>query len=262
MDDDDSGERSPTSGEINQIKVSVTCEMKPNVVIKLKRCDISEYEETSKEKTVATKKRKCDASNTTTMMTRAKRRKLNAETIQAIETTIETKSKSTNKETLERESTSSQNLSVAVVNTTETSCESSTQDKPIESERTSSENLTVAVVNTIETSDESSTDDKSIEANSTSSQILTIAKPLWSIDDAIWAKIRGSCHWPARIIKILPKKQFIVEWFNDYRTTRVFASQIYKFAPNIFMFQEKFDLVAGLREAAEEATLHMLRNRR
>lgn len=75
------------------------------------------------------------------------------------------------------------------------------------------------------------------------------------IDEVIWGKIRGSTHWPAKVLSI-EKRTFKVEWFNDYRTTQLYLSQMYKFCPNFYKFSLKFDTVVGLKDAAEEALLY------
>lgn len=75
------------------------------------------------------------------------------------------------------------------------------------------------------------------------------------IDEVIWGKIRGSTHWPAKVLSI-GKRTFKVEWFNDYRTTQLYLSQMYKFCINFHKFSLKFDTVVGLKDAAEEALLY------
>lgn len=88
----------------------------------------------------------------------------------------------------------------------------------------------------------------------------TIALIPFTVGEVVWGKIRGSPHWPAKIQKI-ENRRFVVEWFNDYRTTRLYRSQIYKFCPNFNVFPDKFDTTIGLKDAAEEALLYGMNNR-
>lgn len=78
----------------------------------------------------------------------------------------------------------------------------------------------------------------------------------FSTGEVIWAKIRGSPHWPARILQI-GSRLIGVEWFNDYRTTKLYRSQLYKFYPNFNLFAEKFNTTVGLKAAAQEAMIHI-----
>lgn len=82
----------------------------------------------------------------------------------------------------------------------------------------------------------------------------------FSIDDIVWAKIKGSKHWPARIVEIeLQKRTYIykVFWFNDYRTSNVFKSQIFKFQPNFEKFAKKFGSDIRLETAGKEALIYL-----
>lgn len=86
--------------------------------------------------------------------------------------------------------------------------------------------------------------------------IKTVAVMPFSTGEVIWCKIRGAVHWPAKIL-LIGTRQIEVEWFNDYRTSKVFRSQIYKFYPNFRLFAEKFDTTVGLKAAAQEAMIHI-----
>lgn len=88
----------------------------------------------------------------------------------------------------------------------------------------------------------------------------TIARIPFTVGEVVWEKIRGSPHWPAKIQKI-ENRRFVVEWFNDYRTTRLYRSQIYKFCPNFNVFSDKFDTTIGFKDAAEEALLYGMKHR-
>lgn len=113
-----------------------------------------------------------------------------------------------------------------------------------------------------------SSKDKGIPATTEVPQIIeeipkitkkTIAIVDFKLKEVVWAKIRGSHHWPAEIISI-KKRQYQVRWFNDYRTTNVFRTQLYKFKSNFHEFAKKFSTSIPLETAAKEALL-VLANR-
>lgn len=95
-----------------------------------------------------------------------------------------------------------------------------------------------------------------LENESPVNEIMTVAVEPFSINEVVWGKIRGSPHWPAKIIQYHPRR-IEVEWFNDYRTTKLFRSQVFKFYPNFNIFAEKFDSTVGLKVAAQEALMHV-----
>lgn len=90
---------------------------------------------------------------------------------------------------------------------------------------------------------------------------MTMALMPYAVGEVVWGKIRGWPHWPARIIRILPRL-YEVEWFNDFRTTKLYRSQMLRFRPNFTVFVEKFDTTIGLREAAEQAMMYLVSGRR
>lgn len=47
----------------------------------------------------------------------------------------------------------------------------------------------------------------------------------------------------------------IVTWFNDYRTTKMYRTQIFKFLLHYDEYSKKFDETIGLRIAAQEALM-------
>lgn len=79
------------------------------------------------------------------------------------------------------------------------------------------------------------------------------------IGEVVWAKIRGYPGWPARIESIYGDKRqtFRVYWFNDYRTSNIYRSQIYKFHLNFEQFSKPFDSHIGLETAAREALMYL-----
>lgn len=78
----------------------------------------------------------------------------------------------------------------------------------------------------------------------------------FSKNEIVWAKIRGSVHWPAKITAI-GQRQFEVYWFNDYRRSKVFRTQIFKFYPNFEKFSVHFTTSVGLETAAKEALIYL-----
>lgn len=90
-----------------------------------------------------------------------------------------------------------------------------------------------------------------------------IAELEYSIGEVIWAKIRGFPCWPAKIesIKSGKKQSYDIVWFNDYRRSNVFKTQIYKFYPNFERFSPTFSTHIGLETAAKEALIHLGSNR-
>lgn len=84
-----------------------------------------------------------------------------------------------------------------------------------------------------------------------------VAKPEFAVKEIVWSKLRGHSHWPARIERIVSNaagtKMFDVVWFNDYRRSRIYRLQVFKFLENFEKFAIKFDDVVGLKTAAFEA---------
>lgn len=82
-----------------------------------------------------------------------------------------------------------------------------------------------------------------------------IARIDFAIGEIVWAKIRGFSHWPAKIKSIPNDRMVVVVWFNDYRITKVYKTQIFKFLMNYDEFAKKFGKVVGLECAAKEALI-------
>lgn len=84
-----------------------------------------------------------------------------------------------------------------------------------------------------------------------------VAVPEYSIKDIVWCRIKGSCHWPARVERITStlngNLMYEVFWYNDYRRSKVGRLQIFKFLENFERFAVKFNDVVGLKTAAFEA---------
>lgn len=85
--------------------------------------------------------------------------------------------------------------------------------------------------------------------------VLTIAPMIFKLGEVVWAKIKGSVHWPARIKSFPSNKMVTVVWFNDYRTTKIYRTQIFKYLLNFDTYAKNFDRVVGLEKAAKEGLI-------
>lgn len=61
----------------------------------------------------------------------------------------------------------------------------------------------------------------------------------------------GFPHWPCKIKSFPSDRHAEVVWFNDYRKTKIFRTQMFKFLPNFHKYAEKFDDCIGLKTADE-----------
>lgn len=89
---------------------------------------------------------------------------------------------------------------------------------------------------------------------STFAKDRTVALPDFSVDDIVWAKLRGSPHWPARIVAI-ENGRFEIYWYNDYRKSKVNRSQLFKFHVNFDTFSKKGNSNVHLETAIKEALI-------
>lgn len=87
-------------------------------------------------------------------------------------------------------------------------------------------------------------------------QFNIIAKIEFKIDEVVWAKIKGYPAWPAKIKSFASSKMVVVIWFNDFRVTKVYKTQLFKFLKNFYKFAKSFDNSIGLKEAAQQALLY------
>lgn len=83
----------------------------------------------------------------------------------------------------------------------------------------------------------------------------------FKVGEVVWAKLRGFPCWPARIEKIIGDKKQLIEifWFNDYRKSKVYRSQIFNFHDNFSQFSKEFESHVGLETAAKEALIYLAR---
>lgn len=78
--------------------------------------------------------------------------------------------------------------------------------------------------------------------------------------EVIWCKLKGFVHWPARIesiTKIGGRYSYTVYWFNDYRLSKVFENQLFKFEENFKKFSCNFQNRLGLETASKEALIYI-----
>lgn len=89
-----------------------------------------------------------------------------------------------------------------------------------------------------------------------SAEANVVARIDFAVGDVVWAKFKGFPHWPARITAFTSKLMVEVFWFNDYRRTRIYRTQLFTFLPHFEEFSLKFDDHIGLRTAAREAMIY------
>lgn len=100
----------------------------------------------------------------------------------------------------------------------------------------------------------------SLECDPSTSQksnekVETVAEIDFKIGEIVWAKIKGFPHWPAEIVTFHSNKMLEVVWFNDYRKTKLYKTQLFKFLTNFETFSTNFDNAVGLQTAAKEAMI-------
>lgn len=83
-----------------------------------------------------------------------------------------------------------------------------------------------------------------------------VARIDYKINEVVWAKIKGFPHWPAKLKRIDSNKMVTVVWFNDYRTTKIYKTQLSKFLLNFEQFAHTFEQHIGLKKAAHEALIY------
>lgn len=83
-----------------------------------------------------------------------------------------------------------------------------------------------------------------------------VVKIEYRIGEVVWAKIKGSPAWPAKIKFFASSRMVVVTWFNDYRTTKIYKTQLFKFLTHFDAFAKNFDSSIGLKTAAQEALIY------
>lgn len=82
----------------------------------------------------------------------------------------------------------------------------------------------------------------------------TIAIVEFNENEVVWAKLKGHPYWPARIVSF-EKNKFEIFWFNDYRKSKVFRTQLLKFNQTNFEEYSKTKKI-GFEAAVKEAILY------
>lgn len=100
---------------------------------------------------------------------------------------------------------------------------------------------------------------KNYDSDKKEPESKAIVKMAFQIDDAVWVKIRGHPTWPAKIEKFHYGRTLMVDvfWFNDYRRTKVFGSQLQNFLLNLQTYKHTFQNHIGLETAVKEAMIYL-----
>lgn len=101
---------------------------------------------------------------------------------------------------------------------------------------------------------------KNSDGNKKEQQSNQIVKMTFQIDDAVWVKIRGFPTWPAKVERFHYGRALMADvyWFNDYRRTKVFGSQLQSFISNFDTYKDTFQNHIGLETAVKEAMYHLM----
>lgn len=102
---------------------------------------------------------------------------------------------------------------------------------------------------------------KSVENEKITNQPMAVSNEFYRVGQVVWAKLRCFPSWPAKIERICGDKKQLIEiyWFNDYRRSKVFRSQIFDFHKHFAEFAVDFDKHIGLEMAAKEALIYIAR---
>lgn len=74
------------------------------------------------------------------------------------------------------------------------------------------------------------------------------------ISEIVWCKLSGFHHWPAKILRFEGKK-IVVFWYNDYRQSSVFLSQLFPFEKYCLLFSKNVSIALGT--AIKEALIEL-----
>lgn len=92
-------------------------------------------------------------------------------------------------------------------------------------------------------------------APTTSNNNMVVAKIEFKVGEIVWARIKGFPHWPAKIKSFPSAKMAEVVWLNDYRKTKLYRTQLFKFLKNYDEFSNRFNDTVGLEKAAKEGLI-------
>lgn len=85
--------------------------------------------------------------------------------------------------------------------------------------------------------------------------IAPVVKVVFRPSEIVWAKIKGFVAWPARIKSFPSSNMVIVSWLNDYRVTKIYRTQMFKFLLFFDTFSKRFNDTVGLETAAKEGLI-------
>lgn len=88
-----------------------------------------------------------------------------------------------------------------------------------------------------------------------SSETQAISTIEFKVGEIVWARIKGFPHWPAKKESFPSRKMAQVVWYNDFRRTKLYRTQLFKFLKNFDEFAKRFDDTIGLETAAREALM-------
>lgn len=77
----------------------------------------------------------------------------------------------------------------------------------------------------------------------------------FELGEIVWAKLKGSPHWPATVLNVYGSRRQMLEvfWLNDYRTIKINKGQASKFLPNFDKYSQ--NTMIGLQTAIREAKI-------
>lgn len=80
-----------------------------------------------------------------------------------------------------------------------------------------------------------------------------ISENNFEIGSIVWCKLKGFRHYPAKIVSFFQKK-YLVRWYNDYRLSSVFTSQLQPFSKYCLVYSENvsISLATAIKEALIE----------
>lgn len=102
-------------------------------------------------------------------------------------------------------------------------------------------------------------DSDSVRNEENTNQSKAVSTEFFRPGQVVWAKLRGFPCWPAKIERICGDKKQLIEifWFNDYRRSKVFRSQIFDFHKHFAQYAVEFENHIGLDTAAKEALIYL-----
>lgn len=231
--------------DVRKIKVNVTRIVKAPIesskfpIVKLNRLTDEEISKYARPKTT---ENELNSNQAGTYLTRSKKQKLSKEMSQPKSKT--TLNENTNQTVVSMAHSSKRKNDIEATYMTRSK-------KPKLSKEMSQPMTEITPVNIV---DEKQKVEVSLPANN------IVAKFQYSINEIVWTKIRGFPHWPAKVIANERGKvstRYEVLWLNDYRKSKVYESQMFKFYPNFEEFSAKFSTTIGLETAAKEALIYL-----